>query len=177
MLLPPPSSGGTETPTRSAPPTESGSWYDELFCGLSARDEQDWPRAEHHFRRATEGNPQDASAWLLLADALRQLHRYESAVAAYDVASTLAVDDIGTIFQRGMCCLAAGDYRHAVDDFTAFIERRPDVASARLNRALAYIGLNEYEQALTIWIPPWMRDCQETRGYFLRSRVHQTLGH
>ena len=183
-LIPGPLPPAVSVDARTAPATagiadgsDSHSWYDRLFLGLQASDDLDLVAAEGHFRAATRLNPADATSWLLLGDVLRKKHEYEPAAAAFDVASSLSRDSTGAIFQRGLCWLAAGKSNRAIDDFTAVIQRRPDLDSPRLNRALAYLGQERHELALADLNAAMEDGCRESRAYFLRSRVHQKLGH
>ncbi len=151
-------------------------WIDNVVRGLQARDDHDLRAAEKRFRRATLLKPTDATAWLLLANALRELRQFESSIAAYDIAGSLSTDLTSVGFQRGLCRLAQGRFDQAIQEFTDFLTAHPEFNTARLNRALAHMGLKEYNLALDDLNAVIDQGSRETRAYFLRSQVHQKLG-
>ncbi len=112
--------------------------------------------AESSFREAVRMAPQDAASWLLLAQVLVKKGDYAGAIACFDICESLIPASVVPTYERGLCQLLQNNYANASPTSRSVIERRPEIHGARLNRALALIGLQQTRsQRCRTSIRPW----------------------
>ena len=86
---------------------------DDLSLGKQHFRQENYGLAEHYFRRAAEGHPRDAEAWLGLAASYDRLRRFELADRAYGQAIKLAGPTPEILNNQGYSFMLRGDYVHA----------------------------------------------------------------
>jgi Flp pilus assembly protein TadD len=86
---------------------------DDLSLGKQHFRQENYGLAEHYFRRAAEGHPRDAEAWLGLGASYDRLRRFELADRAYGQAVKLAGPTPEILNNVGYSYLLRGDYVRA----------------------------------------------------------------
>jgi tetratricopeptide (TPR) repeat protein len=99
------------------PPNESGLLgadpYDDLNTGKKLYRSANYGLAERYFRRAVEGRPKDAEAWIGLAACYDQLRRFELADRAYNQAIALIGRTPEVLNNLGYSYMLRSDYIRA----------------------------------------------------------------
>lgn len=127
-------------------------------------------------RDLTRGPGATATAWLLLARAQADLGRLAEARVSAEVATSLEPEHVWAWYQQGVYCLALRDHEAARAAFARAMALRPALAEARVNLALALMGLDrprDAEAELTVALeqaPEW------ARIYFIRARARHAAG-
>src|SRR5262249_56590479 len=96
--------------------------------------------------------------------------------ACYGTCIALAPAFAPLSFKRGMAFLRLRDSRAAAADFDQSVRRQPDLLEARVNRALARIGLEQYQAALDDLDFALEHEAPYTRIYFIRATVRARMG-
>jgi Flp pilus assembly protein TadD len=86
---------------------------DDLSLGKQHFRQENYGLAEHYFRRAAEGHPRDAEAWLGLAAAYDRLRRFDLADRAYKQAIAIVGTTPEVLNNQGFSYMLRGDYAHA----------------------------------------------------------------
>jgi|GEM_PF-6286645 len=94
-------------------------------------DEEAWRNAITDFSRVIELQPQLAQAYADRADAYLFEEPDYNKLAHADASRALALDpaNVTALFVRGQLAFSAGDYRQAIQDFTAILQSRRDIES------------------------------------------------
>src|SRR4029078_11402515 len=98
---------------RPAPDLLGADPKDDLSLGKQHFRQENYGLAEHYFRRAAEGHPRDAEAWLGLGASYDRLRRFELADRAYGQAIKLAGPTPEILNNVGYSYLLRGDYVRA----------------------------------------------------------------
>jgi len=117
----------------------------------------------------TESLP-DAEAYLKRGEASAGAHKYDEAIADYDMAIRLRPDYAEAYNDRGHAYHWKGGNAHqAIADFTRAIELRPDYPTAYNNRGVVYLaggdaarGIADFDRALEL--NPTFRNAHVNRG-------------
>ena len=86
---------------------------DDLSLGKQHFRQENFGLAEHYFRRAAEGHPRDAEAWLGLAASYDRLRRFELADRAYKQAIAIVGPSPEILNNQGYSYILRGDYARA----------------------------------------------------------------
>ena len=86
---------------------------DDLSLGKQHFRQENYGLAEHYFRRAAEGHPRDAEAWLGLAASYDRLRRFDLADRAYKQAIAIAGTTPEVLNNQGYSYMLRGDYARA----------------------------------------------------------------
>src|ERR1700687_560343 len=111
------SSGTVQPPLGMAAPTEpgllGGDPNDDLNLGKKHYQANNYGLAEKYFRRAVEGHPRDAEAWLGLAASYDRLRRFDLADRAYGQAIGILGPTVEILNNQGYSYMLRGDYKRA----------------------------------------------------------------
>jgi tetratricopeptide (TPR) repeat protein len=135
-----------------------------------------YPEALPLLRRATELEPQNSWAWMMLGFCHDGLNDYAAAVGAYNVCVSREQDFHGGYFNRGIAYFRGRHYAEAVRDFDSALERHPHDVKALHNRALARQALRDYRDALDDLDRALALDPAASHLYFLRAQVREQSG-
>jgi Flp pilus assembly protein TadD len=86
---------------------------DDLSLGKQHFRQENFGLAEHYFRRAAEGQPRDAEAWLGLAASYDRLRRFDLADRAYKQAIAIVGPSPEVLNNQGYSYILRGDYARA----------------------------------------------------------------
>ncbi len=86
---------------------------DDLSLGKQHFRQENYGLAEHYFRRAAEGHPRDAEAWIGLAAAYDRLRRFDLADRAYKQAIAIMGPTAEVLNNQGFSYMLRGDYARA----------------------------------------------------------------
>ena len=86
---------------------------DDLSLGKQHFRQENFGLAEHYFRRAAEGQPRDAEAWLGRAASYDRLRRFELADLAYKQAIAIVGPSPEILNNQGYSFILRGDYARA----------------------------------------------------------------
>src|SRR5258708_28822497 len=92
--------------------------------------------AERYYRRAVEGHPRDAEAWVGLAAAYDRLRRFDLADRAYDQAVAIIGPTAEVLNNRGYSFMLRGDYARARTTLLAAATKDPKNPYIKNNLAL-----------------------------------------
>ncbi len=109
----------------------------------------DWAGAERHLRQAVGLDPNYAAAHQVYAEHLRDLGRFDDALAEAKKAQEL--DPLSTPVQLviGTTLYMARRYEEAIVQFQRLLERDPGFTIAYFNLGLAYTQQGKYEEAIS----------------------------
>lgn len=99
---------------------------DDLSIGKKYYRQGSYGLAERHFRKAVELTPRDAEAWVGLAAAYDQLHRFDLADRAYAQAIKLIGQTPEIMNNQGFSYILRSDYRRARAILLAAQAKAPD---------------------------------------------------
>lgn len=100
---------------------------DDLSLGKKFYRSSNFGLAEKHFRRAVEGHPRDAEAWLGLAASYDRLRRFDLADRAYGQAIGIVGPTVEILNNQGYSYMLRGDYKRARDKLA--LAQRKDPAN------------------------------------------------
>ena len=100
-------------PGAAAPGLLGSDPYDDLNLGKKHYRARNFGLAEKHFRRAVEGHPRDAEAWMGLAASYDQLRRFDLADRAYKQALGILGPTTEVLNNQGYSYMLRGDYKRA----------------------------------------------------------------
>jgi Flp pilus assembly protein TadD len=86
---------------------------DDLNLGKKQYLANNYGLAEKYFRRAVEGHPRDAEAWLGLAASYDRLRRFDLADRAYEQAIRILGPTVEILNNQGYSYMLRGDYKRA----------------------------------------------------------------
>jgi Flp pilus assembly protein TadD len=113
-------------------------------------DWHDWDfrRAEQHYRRALERNPNNARAHRSLAWLLMRLEQPEQALAEARRAVELDPLQAGSVNSLGVIHLFAGQLEQAIRTLNDALALVPDLAPVLSNLTLSYVEAGRYREAI-----------------------------
>lgn len=118
------------------------------FRGMCYLKLQEYDLALTDLQQWKEDEPDNAEAYIYLAEAQNRLNKTQGAIAALDRAielepgNTIALGNRGTIYFNKL-----KNYEIALEDFNRAIELNPDYGLAYANRANCYLMLGDKEKA------------------------------
>jgi tetratricopeptide (TPR) repeat protein len=98
---------------------------DDLALGKKQYRAGNFGVAEHYFRRAVEGHPRDAEAWVGLAAAYDRMRRFDLADRAYEQAVAIIGPTPEVLNNRGYSYMLRGDYARARTTLLAAAAKDP----------------------------------------------------
>lgn len=149
---------------------------DERFQALSYLVQQDHQAARLALDRLTKESPQDMSLWFFSGNNQFSSHQLDEAEASYTACIALSPGWSLAWFQRGTIRMMGKQFGKAADDFTRAYELSPKDLGALRNRALCLQALQRYEEALRDCTDAIVQGFPETRIYFLRAKLFDSLG-
>ena len=120
--------------------------------------DRDWPSAENGFRRAIELNPGDATAHHFYGTALRNIGRFEAAIA--EARRALELDPLSLVINAslGYTLYSARQYDQAIEQLRKTLDLEANVPLAQWSLGLVYVqksmykeGISEFERMLVIY--------------------------
>ena len=133
-------------------------------------------RAKEAFHQANSLSPRDYSTWAHLGNTHAMLHEFSDAERCFSICIALAANVPFGYFQRGVTRLETGNFRGAKADFDQYLKLHPDSGAGLLNRALAFRGLGEHENAIRDLTTSIDQGNQEPRLFLLRGELCHTVG-
>lgn len=142
----------------------------EMTSGKMALQRQEWENAERSFEQEVTKNPENAEAWYSLGRVRHELKNYKGMNDAFERSIALSKEfqnEIGNVrlgtwgqlFNSGIESYlksksVQGDsvtilLRMAIDRFMLGIMVNPDSAATYTNLGLAYLGLNDFDKAVS----------------------------
>ncbi|NET58802.1 MAG: serine protease [Symploca sp. SIO2E6] len=114
------------------------------------------------------------SFWLNRGNALKELGKYQDAIASFDKAIKIKPDDADAWHHRGNALKELGKYQDAIAYFDKAIKIKPDYADAWHHRGIALEELGKYQDAIAsfdkaIEIKPDYADAWHHRGNALKE--------
>ena len=121
-------------------------YYDR---GLAYTELKNYQAAIADYQAAIKLNPKYAKAYWMLGVAEAQLKDFDAGVRDLTKARELDSGKTGAsaLCDRGLIRQKQNNHQEAIDDFSAAIAIRPDLARAYSNRGLSYRTLNDNEKA------------------------------
>jgi aspartyl/asparaginyl beta-hydroxylase (cupin superfamily) len=148
-----------------------------IVAGEDALAQGDVTAARAHFARATSGSPTNASAWLGLAIACRDMNEDQAAVAAVDRCLMLSPRNFRALVVKGDLCHRAQDSRAAASFYTTALRCAPppnQMAPALLDdftraREACDRYARQYEDFLLAQLAAKGLDAEKSSARFLQS--------
>lgn len=109
----------------------------------------DWPKAEHHFKRAIELNPNNADSHYGYGLYLRWVARFDDAIAAAKRAVSLAPSSFPFNLDLGLTLVAAKRYDEAFEQLQKTIEMYPNHSYGYFALAFTYLYKAQYVEAIS----------------------------
>jgi tetratricopeptide (TPR) repeat protein len=134
----------------------SAAGYANLAAALGKCDR--WAEAEAAGREATRLDPNHAGAWSNLGNALRDLGRPDEAIPVLQQAIRLAPQAAEPYGNLGLAMAMTGRTAEAVAWYERSLQLRGDAAEVRFNRAVALLGLGDYEHGWQEYEWRWRTD-------------------
>jgi tetratricopeptide (TPR) repeat protein len=145
-----------------------------LACDLSARGRH--RDALALVTRFVAQNPQDFGGWFLKAHCHDVLGQYEEARGDYAICAALRPLSPRPVAARGELAFRQGkDLDQARADLDRALQLDPNLADARLTRALVLRALGKHQEALADLNELAVDDLCPTRVFFARARVKEAL--
>jgi Flp pilus assembly protein TadD len=98
---------------------------DDLSLGKKQYHANNFGLAEKYFRRAVEGHPRDAEAWMGLAASYDRLRRFDLADRAYKQAIGILGPTVEILNNQGYSYMLRGDYKRAREKLIAAQNKDP----------------------------------------------------
>jgi TolB-like protein/DNA-binding winged helix-turn-helix (wHTH) protein/tetratricopeptide (TPR) repeat protein len=137
----------------------------------------DYAHAERELRKAVELDPNDPSAWMLLAWALSYKQPPEAleAEAAAREAIRLSYSMASSYYQLGRALMLQGRYGEAIAAFDQALRLDADFASPHVGLAQTYLAQGNYKQALAE-LDKWGDSRKTPHVVFQRSLIFAAQG-
>lgn len=124
--------------------------FKSTLVGLLVRNQDAASRAEclTLIREISQARPEDAIAWINLAQAESANQNPDAALAAFQHALTIAPDDPGVRHEYGVLCARLGRMPEAAEAFAAVVRMAPTRMEARSNLIRALTELRREKEAI-----------------------------
>ena len=103
--------------------------------------------AEQKLREQMDKYPQDMNLLSLVFQISSNVKSYTNALHAVDLALKLKPDDMGALVNKGFISIQLGNHQAAIESLSAALNLDTNNATAKLNRAIAYLGNNQLAEA------------------------------
>lgn len=111
-----------------------------------------WKEAIKSAEEAAKVSPEDAEVWRVLGDVRLKAGKHRSAMKALKKASEIDPEDASVENAMGLVEYRSGNLRDAARHFKRAIVRKRDHVSALRNLGMVYIELEEWDEAIKIWV-------------------------
>jgi len=91
--------------------------------------------------------PKDVSLLSLVFQISSSFKSYTNALIAVDHALEIKPDDLGALVNKGYLSIQIGDFKTAIPALTTALTVETNNPTAKLNRAIAYLGAGQLEEA------------------------------
>ena len=119
-----------------------------LELANSTFQEGKWDESREYYKLLLKHEPQNPFFLERYGYCLYKRDRFDQALEAFDEAIQISQPEAYQLFFfRGNTYLAQKNYEQAIEDFNTLLEMRPRHKSGLNQRGLAYIGLDEKDQA------------------------------
>jgi predicted O-linked N-acetylglucosamine transferase (SPINDLY family) len=123
--------------------------FDALhLLGVLAAQTRNPRRAVELISKAIEIDPNVAATYNNRASALKELERFEEALASYDQAIAIKADYAEAYFNRGVVLNELKQFAAALASYDQAIAVKPDFAGAYFNRGIVLKELQQFAEAL-----------------------------
>ncbi|UCG52037.1 MAG: tetratricopeptide repeat protein, partial [Candidatus Latescibacterota bacterium] len=119
-----------------------------VLAGIAKEYENDWDKAEAHYRRAIELNPNYATARQWYAEFLGHQGRYAEAIEQVKTALELDPLSLVIIVVNGWIYAMAGDHDRALAEYQKAADLEPDFPPLHNNLSALYIRTGELDKAV-----------------------------
>lgn len=126
-------------------------YYIDFYLGKCHLQQNDPDRALIHFDQALEKDParQDtASIYSYIGQALKALEKYPAALEAVEKGLAADAERTDLLNLGGFCYFKMGEYKRAIERFSAILEIDPSSAIDYANIAVNYRRLEDYPRAI-----------------------------
>lgn len=103
--------------------------------------------AERSLRENMEKYPKDLSLLTLVFQISAPFKSYTNALLAVEHALEIKPDDVGNLVNKGYLAIQTGDFQTAIPALTTALSIETNNTSAKFDRAIAYLGNGQLEQA------------------------------
>jgi tetratricopeptide (TPR) repeat protein len=110
-----------------------------------------YDRAEAVFKRCTELNPNDVTAWMLRGVSLRCLRKVDEALSCFDRAIQLRPDNIDAWRRKGFTLRILNRTEDAIKCYEKIVELNPKDTAALNDKASALDDLKRHEEAIKVY--------------------------
>ena len=131
-------------PPAPPPPADAQTLYEQ---GLKLRAEGRRREAAEAWEAGLRADPQHVDTQVALAGTLITLREYARASALLETALAARPDDAAVWLEQGRLHFGLHEYEDAVDSFGEALELDPVLASARIGRLEAFVGLGRCDEA------------------------------
>jgi serine/threonine protein kinase/Tfp pilus assembly protein PilF len=130
---------------KQRPPMNARELY-EAAKELESHDQRG--EAIELLREATRKDPQNFSAWLVLAICSYKREQFDDAASSFSICIALKPNFLDSYLFRGKTYIHLAKWRLALADFDKVIQARPDLAQAITERGNAWHGMKKYDSAI-----------------------------
>jgi eukaryotic-like serine/threonine-protein kinase len=127
------------------------------------------------WQKATTQDPQNVWAWYGLGNCCERLLRYSQAASCYTACIALKPDFFGWYFNRGLVYLKQEEYSLACSDFDQALRLNTGHVEARINRAIARLGMNRCTEAIDDLTNAMASGHEDARVHFLLAQAWEKL--
>ena len=103
--------------------------------------------AEQKLREQMDKYPKDVNLLSLVFQVSTSFKSFTNALHAVDLALEIKPDDLGALVNKGYLSIQIGDHPTAIAALTTALLTDTNNTTAKLNRAIAYLGNNQLEEA------------------------------
>ena len=150
--------------------------FDALhLLGVVACQMKNPDRGEELISKAIKINPNDASAYFNRGNALKDLTRFDEALASYDKAIALKPDYAAAYCSRGNALMDINRLGEALMSYDRAIALKPDYAEAYDSRGIALVGLKRLDEALASYDKAIALNATYAKAYYNRGNALMDL--
>jgi tetratricopeptide (TPR) repeat protein/transglutaminase-like putative cysteine protease len=138
-----------ETKSNSGPTLPAGMKVDDLIAaGAAAMQNQNYAAAIESYKRATELEPKNKTAWRGLGASYLQMQKKDQAIAAFNKLLEINPYDEYAYLGIGFSHIIDHDYDKAVEAFRKQVEINPLDSNAQFSLASSLVQLRRWDEAL-----------------------------
>lgn len=131
-----------------------------------------WEDGISLFTDVIQKDPDNYSAYVVLANSYAAKNKYPEAIKNFDKAIDLNDQYIDTYMYRGRIKMLSGKLKEALEDYNYVIGKNPDNSKAYTNRGIIYTKLGDYKNALADLNKALSLDPQDIFCLNQRSQVY-----